>query len=293
MCVGWDMIIASRLHWAATGLHLAQALVVCGLIVWLDTRNVKAGVFPLHKTVRVWHADSNATTTGMIEGVFIESVVVSAGALDVRYAIASFFALSAAFQGAAGFLHIIDATYFRFIEYAFSAPTMIMAIAVETGVDDIYTLQAMFVLVFATMVFGIIAELAVARELAWLPHMAGWVTFLSAYSPILDAFIQSSERSTLVAPGFVHVIVFLQFILFACFGAVQAYALFFYFPTQAAGPGEEEPLTEKAGDADDFYYNQEDPRHNTTRITMAYVLLSITAKSLLGWLILAPILTAA
>jgi hypothetical protein len=258
----------ARLNWAAAALHLIQAIVVFALTLWLNSRGgVVAGVFPLFKTVHVWVTDNNTTTMRpamMVgDGYFIQTVVEPAGSLDVRYVIASFFALSAAFQGAAGFLGIMD-PYFRFIEYAFSASAMIMAIAVEAGVDDIYTLQAMFVLTFATMIFGILADLSSPPALAWLAHAAGWVTFLSAYSPILDSFMRSSALSAAPAPGFVHVIVFLQFVLFACFGAVQCYALLY-----PAGPQQD---------------NEESPTD------IAYIVLSLTAKSVLAWLILSPVL---
>ena len=302
------MALLRTMNWAAAGLHLAQALIVCGLIVWLDSRHVAAGVFPLYKTVHVWYSSSSAaannitaTSAAMMvdPGIVIETRMERAGTLDVRYVIACFFALSAGFQAAAGFLDIMD-PYFRFIEYAFSASAMTMAIAVEAGVDDIYTLQAMFVLMFTTMVFGILADLCPQR--AWLPHMAGWITFLSAYSPILDAFLQSNARSAITAPGFVSVIVFLQFFLFACFGGVQAYSLIFFLePTARAALQQQQqqqqllPLEKAAYDAaddndDGLYYNAAAGSSNGDKQLMAYVVLSLTAKTLLAWLILSPVL---
>ena len=274
------------LNGAATALHLAQAIVVFALTLWLDSRNVTVGIFPLHKTVHVWHkANFTQRPALMGHGVYIEAVVQEAGTLDVRYVIASFFALSAGFQGAAGYWDVMD-PYFRFIEYAFSASTMLLAIGVEAGVDDIYTLQAMFVLVFATMLFGIVAELSCTRSLAWIAHAGGWLTFLSAYSPVLDSFLLSSARSTAAAPGFVHVIVFLQFVLFACFGGVQAYALLHQSPMRLMDISRDIGRIDE--EEEEIYYADSRPATN-----MAYIILSLTAKTILAWLILSPVLAAA
>ena len=259
-----------QLNWAAVGLHSAQAIVVLGLIIWMDSNGSSKGIFPLFKTIHTWHNkpsnDNNNTAAAqrpamMSAGGIIQTNVVSAGSLDVRYVIMSFFALSAMFQGAAGWFELLDSPQLRFGEYSLSASSMILAIGVESGVDDIYTLQAMFVLIFATMMLGILAETD------YLAHGVAWITFLSAYSPIIDSFLNASNGSTVPAPGFVHVIVFLQFFLFGCFGAVQTYSLF--YPS----------------------YTHSDDEPGTT--SLPYMFLSLTAKTILAWLILSPIIMAA
>jgi hypothetical protein len=204
--------------------------------------------------------------------------------------IAGFFALSAAFPGCMLLLDLSPTC--RFAEYSISASIMILAIAVEAGVNDIYTLQAMFVLMFATMVLGFLADFGVA-PVSWIAHGAGWVTFLSAYSPILDAFLQSSARSSPVgAPGFVHVIVFLQFVLFSCFGFVQIYAL---FCSSKPAREEQQQMLLRADvnmmTDDGAHYSQDDDTE-AEFINAAYITLSLVAKTLLGWLILSPTLVS-
>jgi hypothetical protein len=161
---------------------------------------------------------------------------------------------------------------------------MIMTIAVEAGIDNIYTLESMFVLTFATMMLGLLAEFT-PPPLSWIAHATGWVTFLSAYSPILDSFLQSSSRSAAPAPGFVQVIVFLEFVLFSSFGLVQVYALFFAKEDAHGSPQEDQRLLSTQIE------NDEDPIDGDAfRINVAYVALSLCAKTILGWLIISPVL---
>lgn len=223
----------SHLAWAAVALHATQAVVMLSLTVWFDSSQ-PSNAYPLYKTVHIWHSEHDIT-----------AVTEKTGTLDGRWAIVAFFSMSAAFPAAVLLLDLDPR--FRFAEYAFSASTMLMVIALQVGINDIYTLQAMFVLTFATMVFGILES--------WVAHVAGWITFLSAYSPILDAFVLSTARSPVSAPDFVSVIVVLEFILFGCFGCVQTYEMWSKYDADAV-----------------------------------YVVLSLVSKTLLGWLVFSPML---
>jgi hypothetical protein len=265
------MLTTVQWSWCAVALHLVQAIIAAALTLWLDHSNNTNGVFSLVKPVRVWsHIGNN--NTGM-KDILITTTLESAGTLDVRWVIVAFFAMSAAFPTTILLLHLSPS--FRFVEYAFSASCMIMAIAVETGINDIYTLQCMFVLTFATMLLGWLADFS-PPPFSWVAHGTGWVTFLSAYSPILDSFLQSNAHSPVAAPGFVQVIVFLEFVLFGSFGLVQVYSLFFVVPVPPHTDEEREALLVSADtSADD-------------NVDMAYVFLSFTAKTLLAWLIFSP-----
>ena len=276
-------MLYQRLSWGAVALHLVQAIIVCGLTIWLDTQQPKGlrkGVFPLYKPVHIWKIGLNDSNSPIAPNIRVDLVMEQAGSLDVRWAIVAFFAMSAAFPAAVLWLNVSSS--YRFLEYSISASTMLMAIAVEAGVDDIYTLQCMFVLTFATMILGLIAEFA-PQPLSWTAHATAWITFLSAYSPILDAFMQSNNRSSASAPGFVNVVVFFEFILFACFGITQAYELFIQ-KDEASTQAEHQELLD---------YNTPMPEEAVTNdkqwIDLAYVSLSLTAKTILAWLILAPI----
>ena len=311
----------SSLNAIAGCFHAAQCIIVLGLIGWINTKNenYKNGVFPLHKSISIWQKKTNDTqlldyskVRAMDKDFFIEPRDISAGELDVRYVIASFFALSAIFQLVGGYLfggRIGQRV--RFIEYSYSASVMILAIGVESGIRDINTLQMMFVLIWITQMCGLLADVLcdvcakfeafpseplflLLGNWSWVvPHVMGWVACLSAYIPIIDIFRESSNASSTHAPGFVHVIVFLQFALFSCFGLVQTYALVQktyvlqgssvqYGPTEMSrfiGDGDYPENTKQR----ELYLIEE-------RAEMIYIILSFTAKTLLGWLIITPII---
>jgi len=241
----------SVLNNATAMLHGMQALVALGLVSWLETeprQNLlfNGGQFKLIKVAPVWHKDR-------IEGELIDS-----GRINVCYIVVAFFALSTIFQGIiAGQLLPDHARLVRFAEYGVSASIMMMAIALEAGVRDVYTLECVFALTCATQIFGALAEMHMGQKSkTWLvPHAAGWLTFLCAYGPVLDILLQSGSP-----PDPIFWLVVVQFGLFCCFGAVQAYGGLV---------------------ADD------------ARCDAAYIILSFVSKTSLGWMIIGPILADA
>jgi hypothetical protein len=211
------------------------------------------------------------------------------GFIDVRYLICAFFFLSFLFQmlqvaGADGRL--------RFVEYSLSASLMILAIAVQVGITDIYILCCMFALIFATNVLGLMAELLMALKTPWLwllPHCLAWVTCLVAYAPLLDAYLSSMYCSDRSPPGYAHVIVFLQFALFSCFGCLQLYSLYNRTLALQLDWYHNNPNIDETS----FFFLETDGSDkgmDTSRDweEMAYTMLSFTAKTLLAWLVLAP-----
>lgn len=329
------------LNGVAALFHAIQAVVILGLVSWLNTQDPnisKSGIFPLDITISVWHkklpANNNSAgipnATWLLgddsnhmmisDDFYIEYKKISSGELDVRYVIVAFFMLSAIFQAIGGY--VLAGTWgcrLRLVEYSVSASIMVMAIAVESGIRDFYTLAMMFVLTWVTMILGLLADFinaitVVNRQLEWdpvleifgpwswlVPHIAGWVTFLAAYGPILDVFIQSSSKSDVEAPGFVHVIVFLQFVFFSSFGFVQLYSLVrrtnLIIENIRSGGRKYSAVM-----GEDMYSGalpQQD--HNIFRdlgnlndtVERAYITLSFVAKTILGWLILSPILVNA
>ena len=331
------------LNAAAALFHAIQAIIVLGLVSWLNTQPApsnKIGVFPLTRTISVWHkkplgggvrpAMENAEFdgSGMVsDDFYIEFKKLSSGELDVRYVIVAFFTLSAIFQIVGGYLlGGIWGSRLRFIEYSFSASIMIIAIAVESGIRDFYTLAMMFVLIWVTMILGLLADfisvitvvvdkqlefeplLIVMGPRVWLvPHIAAWVTCLAAYGPILDVFIQSSSKSDVQAPGFVHVIVFLQFVLFSIFGLVQMYSLVrrtSLITDNTRGGGKKyfavlgNDVGAYSGGSSSMQFQAEnnidkDLSELNDFVEKAYITLSFVAKTLLSWLILSPILAGA
>ena len=321
-----------RLNAIAAFFHAVQCAIVFGLIGWLNSQPYGNTNFRVEKYVNVWHKFENKTVVesmiknraAMNKDFYVQFKTLDVGSLDVRYIVAFFFLLSAAFQTWGAYV-LNPKTVFRlrFLEYSFSASIMMLAIAVETGFRDVYILEMMFILIWSTMIFGIMADFmsdvvtyldgsAFVEEplLIWLgpwawiiPHFAGWVTCCAAYIPVIDMFMQSSKESEAKAPGFVHVIVFLQFVLFSCFGLVQFYALAMRtMILQSRDHSIPIEMMRQNGVGEDEERFIEDSRgsYKTMRlmITMenaerAYITLSFVAKTLLAWLILSPIIANA
>ena len=311
-------MLTQTLNFMAATLHAAQALIVLGLVSWLNTQPSREnGIFEVERTISIWHSHPNAAAQqkSMTGNYWIERSNIASGYLDVRYIIVAFFSLSAIFQTVGGFMYDNHGwmSRLRFIEYSFSASIMVMGIAVEAGIQDLYMLQAMFILTWVTQILGLIAEYfsllsekmhllpydplfsGCFGEWSWMvPHVAGWATCLSAYGPILDVFLQSSSRSEISAPGFVKVIVFLQFCLFTCFGFVQYYSLYhrtliiqgYYVPDWVT-------TMHQMNDGGLIDNSKEDRLASLADLVdRAYIILSFVAKTLLAWLILSPILTS-
>jgi hypothetical protein len=240
----------------------------------------------------------------MSSDYYIEQRDLQSGEIDVRYIIVTFFALSGAFQFIEGYFFEFQFTpRLRFIEYSITASIMILAIAVESGIRDLYTLQMMFVLTWVTQLLGMLADaLSVLSEKmtysienepiflvlgswSWVfPHIAAWATCISAYAPILDSFFESNKASDTKAPGFVNVIVNLQLGLFTCFGFAQLYSL--VKRTYIINDQQNYQSLYRSSKSQQL----QDLAINVERI---YILLSFTAKTLLAWLILSPIITDA
>ena len=143
----------------AASLHAIQAVLVIGLTVWLNTRTLtpntsgsvfNSGHFDLTRTIRVINSNYSITHE-----------YVTSGSLDVRYLMIAFFTLSACFQAFASFMGTVGLrsnNIIRFLEYSISASLVMLALAVEAGITDVYTIECMFVLIWATQILGIAAE---------------------------------------------------------------------------------------------------------------------------------------
>lgn len=353
--------------------------------IWSNGESIKASAFSSGKRgkcdlpeVQIYnasgplHALSTFTQTGptgngmsivvnrndiyMFDKMFVVPQSINVGDLDIRYIIFFFFLLSGLFQLADGFLGAYSpqsSAYnspriLRFVEYSFSASIMILAIALETGLTDVYSLVCIFTLIFTTNILGVIAELfcfcaeslnesssvmitakmdmLLPIPFAWLwtvPHFLGWVTCIIGYAPLLDSYLQSTRCSDRGPPGFVNVIVFLEFVLFSCFGFVQFYSL--YYRTEAfLSNGQKRGWNSATSSAmlntsasavyqqvaifsiaDRSLMGQDDsitsisngggPISTTGRSVLeqadyAYIMLSFIAKTLLAWLILSPVM---
>ena len=193
--------------------------------------------------------------------------------IDLGWLIISFHLLSFVFQLTAGLTNIFGPVLgyryidmvesnknpLRFIEYSFSASIMLIAIALLNGVTDINLITSIAVLTAACQLCGLAVEYTNEKKIKWLLHLTGWLQFCWAYGIIGHAFFKSVNSSDGVSPpSFVYVIVIVLFLLYASFGFVQLLELIL----------EINPSTKEK----------------------SYVLLSLTAKLFLGWMIFSNVL---
>ena len=196
--------------------------------------------------------------------------------IDLGWLIISFHLLSFLFQGFAALTNytgpICGYRYsdmiregknpLRFIEYSISASIMLIAIALLNGVTDINLITSIAVLTASCQLCGLSVEFIENGVMRVLMHFNGWLQFCWAYGIIGHAFFKSidaaSDDSGVKPPSFVYVIVIVLFLLYSLFGFVQLYELC-------------KPI--------DPYTKEK-----------TYVILSLTAKLLLGWMIFSNVL---
>jgi hypothetical protein len=307
------------LNLIAVLLHGGQAIAVAVLYERLgESTMFDGGRLPLFRTA--WNATryserrnhtANATLISSSTGDdSLMYTLVSYGTLDVRACILLFFVLSALFQGAASWLSAGRSGIWRYVEYSLSASVMALAIAAEAGIRDLYALVGVCGLIWVTMGLGIVADwtsLLMGGTWAWVaPHLASWATCLTAYGCILDSFNFNASRGS--PPDFVRIIVFVQLGLFTCFGFVQTWALAqrTYAASAAFGGdrlsadetvqmilrnnAEKRQQRSRRSRGDDLDDEDDDTDKDEDGVELAFIVLSLTAKSLLCWIVLSPLL---
>lgn len=172
------------------------------------------------------------------------------GSLPFTWLVAMFFILSATF-------HLLNATALRsfylrsleecysptrWIEYTLSAPLMIVLISYTLGIRNQEVLFSQFVLVMITMPFGYWVEV-VSRpknQDEWkgsllyrlYPWFIGHIPQIAAWFLIIATFYDGMDQVDR-APWFVHLILWMELVLFFSFGAAsvlsQWYAPRFFY----------------------------------------------------------------
>lgn len=149
------------------------------------------------------------------------------------------------------------ANYARWVEYSVSASIMIVLIGLFVGIRDLAAVVAVFAANTAMILFGLLME----RQQR--PGAADWSAFwfgsLVGLVPWVLIGVYTLEPATV--PGFVYVIVVVQFLLFFTFAVNMA--------LQYA----------QVGRWKDYVFGE-----------VGYIVLSLTAKSLLAWLVFANVL---
>lgn len=149
------------------------------------------------------------------------------------------------------------ANYARWIEYSVSASIMIVLIGLFVGIHDLAAVIAIFAANSAMILFGLLME----RQ--QVPGRADWSAFwfgsLIGAAPWVAIGIYLLQPPAV--PGFVYAITVVQLVLFASFAVTMA--------LQYAAVGRWR----------DYVHGE-----------VTYIALSLTAKSLLAWLIFANVL---
>ena len=203
----------------------------------------------------------------------ISNVEVSSGELDLNWLITSFFLLSAGFQAYAGLytnyrkrVEEGNENFIRFLEYSISASVMLVATALIGGVRNSDKLLQIAGLTFGTQILGLCAEQFMKMEanemLVATVHFSAWITQICGYWPIITLFLRSVNtcNNGNAPPEFVTAIVWSQLALFMSFGAVQ------FVQTM-------------------YYVCMNKRKLNPALLEMAYVVLSLGAKTTLALLL--------
>jgi len=160
----------------------------------------------------------------------------------------------------------------RWLEYFASASVMILLIAVVGGISNVFTLIALFTLIATTQLFGHLAELAnpadsdgtwqkKSRFARLWPSLLGWVPYVPVWLIIVWNFHRAIDKAAAndrEVPGFVYGVIYGQVVLFSLFAIPQLIVLGLSNGPKLFWAGE-----------------------------MAYVILSLTSKAVLGLLFVA------
>ena len=266
---------------------------------------------PLYYTTLKWIGD--ATPASVVDTV---SCVVPANAtglvplylpvpededlLSLPWLVAGFFAISFFFHTLILILIWIDVFYLRmlhnceqplrFVEYAFSASVMIVAITYTSGRRGVTEIAYAFVLMFATMGFGWCTEaiascldsIATQRRSTWtcgeflyalVPWLLGCVTYVPVWCVLIKTFEDTvtvaEEENGLKPPEWVRVVVYGQCAVFSLFSLPQIIQL----------------VARVVPD-----YDPDRVRLWYVNCEFSYIVLSLAAKLMLGFTYLANVL---
>jgi len=150
--------------------------------------------------------------------------------------------------------------YMRWIEYSISSATMIVLIALLSGIFDLASLIMMFFLDSAMILFGLLSERLNTRDPkgGWAAFIFGCIIGLIPWAIISMYILGAWQNQATLIPSFVYRILITIFIFFNSF-AVNA-----FLSKLKVGPWKDYIFTEKV-----------------------YIFLSLTSKSALAWEIFA------
>jgi len=147
---------------------------------------------------------------------------------------------------------------YRWVEYALSASVMLWLIGQLSGVQELPTLVTLCLANVALQATGYMIEKTGDKGSAWT--IMGYALFVILFATILPYFFGSlaaAKNANVQIPGAVYSVVIIELLLFLSFGIVSTY----------------------------FCKNDGESVETRKKREVAYVCLSITAKTLLAWLV--------
>jgi hypothetical protein len=169
----------------------------------------------------------------------------------------------------------------RWLEYSASASVMFVLFTLLNGTMNVYMIVTVFALSFVMMILGLVSESSAYFQRTveylsngkikrnaldfFLPHVLGWVPFAALWSLIFRSFVVGISHGSTKPPMWVYVLFSSQIGIMGCFGANQLAQLVDLFKVRAS----------------DF----ERQAYIALRTEYIYVTLSLTAKSLLAWVL--------
>jgi hypothetical protein len=238
----WNLVLA--------GLHAAQGIAVLVL--------AKAVTFPISVNF--------LTTNSLAPEGAVQLVPATQNVFDVNlaYLVAAFFFMSA-------IAHLLLATKLRdwyeknlknhinkarWIEYSLSASTMMVAIAILSGIYDLSSLLMIFMLTGLMNGTGLLMEVwnGKSKKVNWLPFILGSKAGIIPWIVIAIYFWATNVYGSGGIPSFVYWIYASLFLFFNCF-AINMYLQY-----------------KRKGKWADYLYGEK-----------VYMILSLVAKSALAW----------
>ena len=239
-----------KLNSIAMWLHLAQGVAMVSLVSFLGT--------DASYSVTVNYLSFNEATQSLVPAT---KEIFS---INFAWLVASFLFMSA-------LAHLIIITKYRkkyihdlknginrarWIEYSISASTMMVAIALLSGMSDIASLIMVFGLVAIMNLLGLVMEVVNAnqKKVGWLSFIVGCIAGIVPWVAFGIYVWAANAYSINGVPGFVYGIYASIFIFFNCF-AINMYLQY-----------------KKIGPWSNYLYGEK-----------VYIILSLVAKSALAW----------
>ena len=245
-----------KLNNTALWLHLAQGIAMVVLVALLGVEK------SYHVTVSYLSFNEAAQT--------LQPASKEIFSINFAWLVASFMFMSAA-------AHAIIITKYRkkyvsdlkqginrarWIEYSLSASTMMVAIALLSGMQDLASIIMMFALVAVMNLMGLVMEVVNAnkKDVSWLSFIIGCIAGIVPWIAFGVYVWAANANSLYGVPGFVYGIYASIFVFFNCF-AINMYLQY-----------------KKVGRWSDYLYGER-----------VYIVLSLVAKSALAWQVYAGV----